>query len=429
MDDNKIIRVPKSKLKILSILFITFIALPFRIRTKIFIFNSVSIVDIALLFFSIALLSYIFYNNGKLYVGNKTIFLLLFTPLIIGIFSIAWSEDIFQTIEFIVINIEAVLSYLVTVNLLRKSESDWIMSLMANFALLVIISSILSYFRVTGFAPYVPYEVGSAEYNAFIASYYTRLSSPLLGLSNALATVLAYLLFPIWAWYILFGKKKYSLLTSIILFAIIMTISKGTLLAILITIPFFFYWQKPEVKRILKPLFLAVIISAIGFVAAYAFSDQFRIYAKYVFNFKHVLYSTGAERFQRFQAGINLIERAPILGYGAGVISSDFGFQGHIHNAYLELMVYFGIPLGIISIASLIMLLFGFKHPTKKCDISSKLSLSVVSAILCQLIIFFIEASYEGAILKVIFYFCIGISVALVNSLTHQANEFQRKEL
>lgn len=404
-------------------------AFPFRIREKIIIFNSVSIFDIALLIFSFALLLYIFYNDGKLYVGNKSIFLLLCVPLLIGLFSIVWSEDIAETFYYIIINTEAVLSYLVTVNLLRKSKSEWIMSLMAILSLLIIIPSIFSYFRIPGFASYIPYEIGSVEYNSFIASYYTRLSSPFFGLSNNLATILAYFLFPFLTWYIISGKRSYLLLTTIILASIIMTVSKGVLLSITITIPLFIYWQKVRIKQIIQPLFLAFILSVVGFTVAYVLSDQFRIYAINVFNVGRAIFVKGAERFQRYEAALRLIERALLYGYGAKVIPPDFGFQGNVHNTYLEQMVYFGIPLGMISIASLILLPFGFKRFSKKGDLSSRVSVGIVSAIICQLIIFITETSFEGAVLKVIFYVSIGLSVALVNSLTQQIQGPQKVEL
>jgi len=419
----------RNKLKLLSVLFIIIIAFPFRIREKIIIFNSVSIFDIALLIFSIVLLLYVFYNDGKLYVGKKFIFLLLCIHLLIGLFSIVWSKDIAETFYYIIVDTEAVLSYLVTVNLLRKSKSEWTMSLMAILSLLIIIPSILSYFRMPGFTPYIPYEIGSIKYNVFIASYYTRLSSPFFGLSNNLATVLAYFFFPIWTWWIISGKRSYLLLTSIILVSIIMTISKGVLISIAITIPFFIYWQKVRIKLIIQPIFLAIILCAAGFAAVYAFSGQFRIYAPYLFSIRRIIFVEGIERLQRYEAALSLIGNSPLYGYGAKVIPPDFGFQGNIHNTYLEQMVYFGIPLGMISIASLTFLPFGFERGSWKRNLFSRVRAGIVSAIVCQLVIFITESSFEGSTLKVLFYVSIGLSVALINSLTQQLHELQKVEL
>jgi len=418
-----------NRLKLFSILFVILITFPFRIRGKILIFNSISIFDIALIAFSIMLLLYVLYNKGRLYVGNKSIFLLLCVPLFIALFSIVWSKDVSKTFYYIIVMTEAVLSYLVIINLLRRFDSQRIMSIMACMVLLIIILSFLSFYRVPGFAPFIGYEYGSLEYNAFLASYYTRLSSPFLGLSNNLASVLAYFFFLSWTWYVISRVRSYLLLTVIIFVSIIMTMSKGTLLAIAITIPFFIYWQKLRIKQLIQVLFLSFTLSAGGFVVAYNLSEQFRKYAPYVFSIERALFVTGLERLHRAEAAVVQITRSPLYGYGARVIPKEYGFLGNVHNTYLEQIMWFGLPLGMINILALIALPLIFMHGLRRRDQISRARLGIAAAIVCQLLIFITESSFEGQFLKILFYVSVGFSVALVNSLARSGRGTAEEKL
>lgn len=411
--------------KLFSVLFILLVVFPFRIRYEFLIFNSVSIFDLALLGFGMLLLLFVLQRDGRLYTGNKTVLFLLCIPLGIGLFSLAWTRDISETAYYLVMLAEAVLSYLVIVNLLYDMAASTIMRFMGSMVLLIISISVLSFFRVPGFAPFIPYEYGSPAYNAFIGSYYTRLSSPFLGLCNDLASVLAYFLFLGWAWYNVSRRHGYQVLTLIIMVSIILTTSKGVLLAIILTIPFFVRWQKIKIRKLVAPILAVALLSAMAFMAAYSFSEQFRVYYPNVFSIEHALSVSGRERLQRAAFGIAQVIRSPLYGYGAKVIpaAEESAFKGSMHNTYIEQVLWFGIPLGGLSVFSLLALPLIFLRNAEKAGVAFAIRSGIAAAIVCQLLIFSMEASFEGQFLKILFYVSVGFSVALINSLTGHERE------
>jgi len=336
--------------KALATFFIATIVLPFRIRHAFLFFNSISIHDIALVVFGFFLLLLVLYQNGTLYIGNKAIFLLLCVPLSIGILSLAWSRDVLKTTYYLVMVVEAVLSYLIIVNLLHSMKPSSIMKFMSSMFVSIIVVSVLSYLRVPGFAPFIPFEYGSQAYNQYIASYYSRLSSPFLGLSNNLASVVSFFFFLSWAWYIISRRRGYLILSILTFLAIIMTMSRGVFLAIILTIPFFILWQKIKVTKLI-PLLISVVLLTAALVAVINVSNEsFRVHALPRLDIYRTIVIAGVERLQRAAYAIEQIIESPLYGYGARLtldaVDPEEVFIGNVHNTYLEQMLWFGVPLG-----------------------------------------------------------------------------------
>jgi hypothetical protein len=73
--------------------------------------------------------------------------------------------------------------------------------------------------------------------------------------------------------------------------------------------------------------------------------------------------------------------------------------------------VYFGIPLGVIVSLSLcaIPAFFLARRPNPLAGV-------IAYALIAQLVIFLFESSFEGTVLRVLFYLAIGLAVALLRS-------------
>jgi O-antigen ligase len=122
----------------------------------------------------------------------------------------------------------------------------------------------------------------------------------------------------------------------------------------------------------------------------------------------------------------------PFLGYGSGVkpklvptgpvvtgtqlyVPSTYIQQTPTldsHNAYLQQALYFGLPLGLaVSLALWATAGFFLAHRR-----ATALGGVIAYTLLVQLVSFFFEASYEGTVLRVLFYLSIGLAVALLRS-------------
>ena len=105
------------------------------------------------------------------------------------------------------------------------------------------------------------------------------------------------------------------------------------------------------------------------------------------------------------------------MGAGAGAVGSlDGRLVDSAHNAYVEMMVDYGVPLGMLCAASLILVALRLRRMTVTAQKAGDGVESVWLSVLCQLMIFMTEASYEGAVLKVIFFMSAGWGVAMINA-------------
>ena len=84
-----------------------------------------------------------------------------------------------------------------------------------------------------------------------------------------------------------------------------------------------------------------------------------------------------------------------------------------MHNTFLQQAVYFGIPLGVLVSAALIGLAGFFLARRRRAAIAGVLAY----VLLVQLVSFAFEASFEGTVLRVLFYMSIGMAVALLRSV------------
>ena len=398
--------------RFLAFLFVVLLSFPFRIKYQLSIFNSVSIFDVALLGFGMLLLLFVIQRRGRLNVGNKTVFFLLAVPLGTGLLSMAWSEDLTKTVYYLVVLIECVVAYLVVVNLFHSLEGAAIMRYMAVMVFLTLGISVLSFYRVPGVGPFI-----APPQDTIIASYYTRLSSPFLGLSDNLATVLAFFLLVFAAWAAVYNKWRYFLLAVITLAGIVLTASVGVLVAIALTAPIFVFWRIIKIKHLVLCILIVGALSAVGFIAAYHFSEHFQANYTYTLSMERV-FSHGEQRLDRFAIAAERIYMSPLLGHGLGVtFPTESTTKFPIHCSYLEQMVWFGIPFGVANILALVALPVAFIRHGKKRGAVYKISLGVALALICQLLLFWVEASFEGTFLKVLFYVSVGFGVVLVNAL------------
>jgi hypothetical protein len=113
--------------------------------------------------------------------------------------------------------------------------------------------------------------------------------------------------------------------------------------------------------------------------------------------------------------GLSKIGERPLIGFGAGTSPDRAPLlvaEGSVHNTYLQQIVYYGIPLGTGLCLALVALARFFVLRGRFTSISKV----VAYALVVQLIVFLWESSFEGTVLKVLFFMSIGLGAALVRA-------------
>ncbi len=382
-------------------------------------FASFSVLEVAL-FLGVALLLFPALWVRKLEVGSTSVFLLLLLPLIVAECSILWSQDLNATVKAVIIWSEAVVAYLVVVNLFKRCYARIVMKSLASFVLVSFVIAILAIARVPGFQPQIPPEMvlGSPEHAAFILSFYARLSHPFMGLSNSYATVLSFFVMPFFAWGWITGNKRFFWTSFFTFTAVVLTISRGVFAATVVSCVLFLLQRR--LARAIPYFILAFVMMGAVFYGYYTLVPAVH---------STLLTRASGEnvdiRFHKAHIGLQKIAQRPFIGYGADVVAGgEKDLQGGVHNTFLQQILNFGIFFGWIVNGVLMLLAWQFwRWPgSNDCRLLAK---AVAFSIVGQMIAFASQTSFEGSLLRVLFYFSIGSAVAFLNA--YAAEEQYRK--
>ena len=128
-------------------------------------------------------------------------------------------------------------------------------------------------------------------------------------------------------------------------------------------------------------------------------------------------------RLEAWRAVWGALADRPFWCFGAGVSLSEVtgSLLQNAHNAFLAQLFYFGLPGGLlvgVSILSLPVIFSRWRLSGSKARIMRR---SIVFSLATQILIFLSQASFEGSVLRVVFYFSVGASVMLLKALEHEA--------
>jgi len=390
-------------------------AFPVRFRYEFGFFRSVSIFEVFLLLTPIWLLVVNWERPHRLAIGERMIFAVLALPLLLATMSLVWSENPAQTLYYIVQTLLAIAAYLLAVNVLQNLSPKIHVRCLAVLLMAAVVSAVMGFFRVPGFGPDVHgMGIGSPEHLDYLAVYYTRLSHPYWGLSNAFAGVLVFFVPIMLGWGISGQRKRYISLTGILLIAVCFTLSRGAILAILVALLIcLLFWPRRRFTAIGAGL---VSFSAAG-LSLWAAARQSTLIRE------HIVYrlspATVEIRLQQFARSVALIKESPLLGYGAGVVPhQEELLAGGVHNTFLQTTMELGIPLGLTFSGALFLLAallllqrgpFSATEPT--------MTVAVGGGLLAALLVFLTQAQFEGVLLRILFYMGMGFASALLQGL------------
>jgi O-antigen ligase len=377
-------------------------AMPVRISGSFPVINSVSVLDVLLLVFGLTLLLDL--ASRPLDTGYRDLFSLLCIPLVVAIASIAWSDDRSATLRAVLIYAEGIIAYLFVVRELSDLPPARVITYIKRYSYLLIAPGVLLLLHAPGFAPQ---EAGLSHSSGTYLSYYSRLSHPILGRSNNLASLLAFFAPLLFYWGHRRRDRGVAIAAFITLVAIFLTLSRGVLLAFLIAgllyAPLALGRRRIPGGGIAAKLAATVALAGIAIAVLYTVNP-----ATHEFFAGRLTLANVHGRTALISASLDEIARRPLLGYGGGV---DPLLEA-AHNTYLQQAVYFGLPLGLVVSLSLCALVGVFLVRRG----SSTVAGVIAYTLMVQLVIFLFESSFEGTVLRVLFYLSVGLATGFMRA-------------
>jgi len=387
-------------------------AMPIRFSDSFPLINSVSALDVLLVAAGVTLFLDLAFR--PLDVGYPKLFRILCIPLALSFLSIVWSQDRSASLRASLIYLEGVIAYLFVIRELEGLPPERIAGYFKRYAYLVILPAVLLLLKVPGFEPAQP---GLSHTSGAYISYYTRLSHPILGRSNNLATILALLVPVLLYWGYSRHDRRITRAGFVALLAIFLTLSRGTLLAFVIGgflyAPLAVSRSKLERRkskgRIATTVAVGVILGVVAVGVLYEVNPS-----THEFFSGRLSAANVSARSEIISVSISKIAERPLLGFGAGVVPNrDPRLGGGAHNTYLQQLLYFGIVPGFIVCFALLGVASFFlaRRPW------SGLAGAIGYTLIVELVIFLFESSFEGTVLRVLFYLLVGLATAMLRAV------------
>jgi hypothetical protein len=392
-------------------------AMPVRFPVHTPVFTSVSVLDVVLLVVAVTLVLDLPFH--RLDLGYRTIFVVLAVPAVAIVLSLAWSQDRAATLAVAGFTLESVVVYLFVTRELEGLSSERIVALLERFVVLLIVPAVLLLLHVPGFQPEQP---GLSPSSGDYLGYYTRLSHPVLGRSNNLATVLVVFV-PVLLWWGHTRRKRAAAFVGFLgLAAVIATQSRGVVLASVVALGIFALVRPPQRIRgrpFFGKVFGATVVLALAGVVFYELNPLTRELGASRFSLENV-----SLRIALYGEAFGRLGARPWTGFGPGVVPDGntaltvgtqvlTAEQGDVHNTYVQQLLSFGVPVGVVVSVALLTLPVWFFVRARAVPAAGVVGL----ALTIELVSFAFESSFEGSVLRVIFYLSVGLLAGLVRRL------------
>lgn len=327
----------------------------------------------------------------------RSLVLAAVVPTVLTVASLLWTRDVGRSVLWVVSWVECLVVLWFVTTTLRDQYPRIVMRWIARFALLLLVAPVLMYVGVAGFEPPAELSRTSGDY----ISYYARFSHPFIGRSNNLASLLAVLFLPLAYWAARYRAHRVTML--LVGVALVLTQSRGVLLSVALAGLFLVVRSREQAGRILRRLVAPLFLGAAGLLVVLAFNPLVAEHIASRGDLSNVTARSGL--LAQAQAAIGV---SPLYGLGAGV-------GENVHNTYVQQLVYFGVPLGLVAawfVARAARSFFG------RDDLSRAAGLGVVAA----LVSFLAESSLEGTLLRPLLF----LSFALLGALALSGERLQR---
>jgi hypothetical protein len=411
-------------------------AMPVRIFQSVPVVSSASVLDVLLIVVGATLFLDLAFRPVD--TGYRALFWLLCLPLIVTTVSLAWSGDRNATLRAALVYAEGLVAYLFVLRELAGLSPARVVTYIKRYAYLLIAPGVLLLLHVPGFAPAEPgLDHSSGDY----LSYYSRLSHPVLGRSNNLATLLAFFAPILLYWGHTRNDRRFTRAGLITVAAICATLSRGVLLAFVIA--GLLYTPLADRRHRTGGRGLSMKIAATVALGALAIGVFYIVNAPTKNFFKdRVSIENVKQRSELYSYAFNEIASNPLLGLGGGVArtvtltklsdnaatldvynavpaTNPTPYQPHVdvHDTFVQQAVYYGLPLGLLISVALCGIAGVFLTRRQTFAVAGV----IAYALMVQLISFLFESSFEGTVLRVLFYMSVGLATALLRAVEGEA--------
>ncbi len=397
---------------------VTCAAFPYRFETGTGLFATVSVLDFAFLASSIVV-AVSACRRGCLAIGHRGVALALALPPLLAVCSLLWTVDFQLATKAATLYVYALALYVVVVNLLDDAPAQFIAALFGWFGVVMLTGALLLYFRVPGFdlfaATDAPIDVDR------IAAAYARFSHPFIGLSNDFAPILAVTLFALGGLGRSRPRRWVKPLAALLTVGLLLTFSRGIMVGLAIVGLAYWTASRSRLRLVAK----AAVVGMLVGVAVYAFTSRyaFSVGDRELSGRDIVidrLSNTGTVdlRAAGYRTTLAVVWERPLLGYGTGVFDPGRSGQltGTSHSTYLQQLVFYGVPLGLVSSAAWIVLAYVFWNWSPRTADARRFARAVGAALSVILIAAAIETFMEATVPRLLIYLLIGMSTALLNA-------------
>jgi hypothetical protein len=265
----------------------------------------------------------------------------------------------------------------------------WVVALLVPCALM--------WAGVKGFQPPAWLDPDSGDY----ISYFARLSHPWIGRSNNPAALFVVAVVPLAAWGVRNRARFAQVLAGVALVATVMTLSRGTLLALAAGVVFLAIVDWPLARLLWRWALAAGAVSLVALALMYLLNPASRMHLSSRASATNV-----DARFVLLSDALTDIGRAPWLGTGPSVTPS-------VHNVLLQQLVDFGVLGGLVVDALLLAAVVWWFRAARRRGPAGWLAVACGVGIAVQLGSCLVEASYEGGFLRNLMWLSWGLLLAL----------------
>jgi O-antigen ligase len=381
---------------------------PYRVYGSFPLVESVSVLDAALLLAALGMVARHAVVGPTPGPDRRLVGLLAVLPAL-SVASLLWTDDLAATGRECLSYAEALLAFWYAVQQTRGVPAEVLVTWLRRLTYVLLVPPFLMLAHVPGFGPQEP---GLKHSSGNYLSYFSRLSHPFLGRSNNLATVLLLLVVVLVYWAVTRHDRRTYVAAVVAVVAIGLTGSRGALLALL-AVAAVHLVLRDRARRVANRRLLATVLGTAVVVAAagwafYLLNPDTRLYISGRLSLSNVLL-----RESRLTDGFARLGDHPWLGYGAGTLpGNDLGLAGGVHNTFLQQLLAYGVVLGLVGALALVELTRYFLGGR-----SSGLRRAIGLTLVAALVDFTVESSFEGTVLRVVFYLLLGVLVGLLHAI------------
>lgn len=312
-------------------------------------------------------------------------------------FSVGWSTNPAASWVYAGNAVEGLVLVWMVIAVTRDEPARLVSWAIGLWVVALLVPCALMWAGVRGFQPPAWLDPESGDY----ISYFARLSHPWIGRSNNPATLFVVAVVPLAAWGVRHRARFAQVLAGVALVATVMTVSRGTLLALAAGAVFLAIVAWPLARSLWRWAAAVLGVSVVALVLMYLLNPASRMHLSSRASATNV-----DARFVLLSDALSDIGAAPWLGTGPSVTPS-------VHNVLLQQMVDFGAVGGLVIDVLLVGVVVWWFLPSRRRGPAGWLAVACGVGIAVQLGSCLVEASYEGGFLRNLMWLSWGLLLAL----------------